>query len=379
MAHTPPSYAFRKEGDALILGVTGDWTVMTVASVDAKLRSEAALAQAPVLDLSGVGHIDTSGAFVLDRALRAGDTQTPLADRLWRADGRFTSLMESVRAASVSDQQMPELDIPHGLYAMLVRLGRGAEAVWRELVGTLAFLGEALTTLGKLIVRPSKMRWTSVVAIAEEAGLDALPIVAFLSLFVGMVVAFIGATTLQDLGASVFVVELVGIAVLREFGIIITAIILAGRTNSAFTAQIGAMKMRQEIDAMQVIGLKPMEVLVVPRLLAMLVMVPVLAFVATAAGVIGGMVAAWATLDISPGFFLNRLVETVPVENLWVGMSKSPVVALIVALVGCRQGLAVGNSVQSLGAATTTSVVQAIFAIIVTDAIFALLYMELGI
>lgn len=379
MAETlAPAYAFRKDGDRTVLAVTGEWTVFTVGEIEADLMKEEALAEAPVLDLSKAGKIDTSGAFVLDRALRRGDPDASLQTRVRGASKDLIAMMEDVREAAVSRSRDDDV-VPHGAFEVLVRLGKGAEGVWREFVSTLAFVGESLTTLAKLMVNPTRMRWTSVVAIAEEAGLDALPIVAFLSMFVGMVVAFIGATALADFGATIFVVELVGISVLREFGIIITAVILAGRTNSAFTAQIGAMKMRQEIDALEVIGLKPMEVLVVPRILAMLIMVPVLAFVATFSGVMGGMVVSWLALDISPGFFLTRLLEGVPLTNLWVGLSKSPVVALIVAIIGCRQGLNVGNSVISLGQSTTTSVVQAIFSIIVMDAIFALFYMELDI
>jgi phospholipid/cholesterol/gamma-HCH transport system permease protein len=166
---------------------------------------------------------------------------------------------------------------------------------------------------------------------------------------------------------------------LREFGVVLTGIVLAGRTNSSFTAQIGTMKMRQEIDAMQTLGLKPMDVLVAPRVLAMLVMTPILTFVATLAGVAGGMAVAWASLDINPAVFLERMRNSVPIDQFWVGMSKSPVFGLIVALIACRQGLQVGGSVQSLGKATTTSVVQGIFAIIVLDALFAIFYMELGI
>jgi len=201
----------------------------------------------------------------------------------------------------------------------------------------------------------------------------------FLTFFVGMVVAFIGATTLGSFGATIFTVELVGFSMLREFGVILTAIILAGRTNSAFTAQIGAMRMRQEVDAMQVLGLDPMEVLVAPRVIAMVVMTPILAFLATVSGLFGGLIVSWLALDIGPTLFLSRLVSTVPIENFWVGMSKAPFFAMVVALIGCRQGLGVGGSVQSLGTSTTNSVVQALFTIIVIDAVFAMFYMQLGI
>jgi len=373
-----PQFRVIDTDDGRTLMVSGDWTIATIADVDGLLRKALADEEGLAIDLSGIGLMDTSGAYVIERAMRGENRDHDIEAKLIPTDHPYAGLLAEVAEASRQPPLQPPPVVPPFLEA-LARLGKGAVSAWRETLGTLAFLGEALTRLVANLFHPRRMRWTSVIAIAEEAGLDAMPIVAFLSFFVGMVVAFIGATALADFGASIFVVELVGISVLREFGIIITAIILAGRTNSAFTAQIGAMKMRQEIDALEVIGLKPMDVLVVPRVMAMLIMVPILALVATISGVLGGIVVAWAALDITPGFFLNRLLEGVPITNLWVGLSKSPVVALIVALIGCRQGLNVGNSVISLGQATTTSVVQAIFAIIVMDALFALFYMELDI
>ena len=244
---------------------------------------------------------------------------------------------------------------------------------------SLSFLGATLIALSTIIWRPAKMRWTALVAVMEEAGLDAVPIIAFLSFFVGMVVAFIGATTLAQFGATIFVVELVGFGVLRELGGVLVAIIIAGRTNSAFTAQIGAMKMRQEIDAMQTLGFDPMHVIVAPRVLAMMVMVPVRTFIGMLTAIAGGMSVGWLILDINPTVFFNRLQDNVPIDQFWIGMSKAPVFGLAIALIGCRQGLEVGGSVQSLGQHTTKSVVQALFAIIVIDAFFALFYQELGI
>jgi phospholipid/cholesterol/gamma-HCH transport system permease protein len=267
----------------------------------------------------------------------------------------------------------------HGVYALLERTGEGFMNLLSETLATLAFLGETLVTCGRLLLQPWKLRWTSIVAVMEEAGLDALPIIAFLSFFVGMVVAFIGATTLSDFDLEIYTVELIGYSELREFGVVLTGIVLAGRTNSSFTAQIGTMKMRQEIDAMTTLGLKPMEVIVAPRVIAMVLMTPVLAFVATLAGISGGIVVGWLSLDINPAVFIERLRNSVPIDQFWVGMSKAPVFGLVCALIACRQGLNVGGSVQSLGRATTTSVVQALFSIIAIDAMFAIFYMELGI
>jgi len=211
----------------------------------------------------------------------------------------------------------------------------------------------------------------------ETAGLNAMPIVALLSFFIGMVVAYLGARILQDFGATVFTVDLVAISVLREFGVVITAVLLAGRTDSAYTAEIGAMRMRQEIDAMRVIGIDPMEALVAPRVIAMLVMTPILTFVAMMAGMFGGLIVCWGALDISPSMFFGRMAEYVPAQHFWVGMSKTIAFAVVLAIIGCKQGLSVGGDVGSLGKRVTTSVVQSIFMVILLDALFALWFLEM--
>jgi phospholipid/cholesterol/gamma-HCH transport system permease protein len=203
--------------------------------------------------------------------------------------------------------------------------------------------------------------------------------VAVTSFFIGAVVGLLGANMLQQFGAQVFVVELVGIAVLREFNIIITAVLLAGRSASSFAAEIGSMKMNQEIDAMQVMGVDPFEALVLPRFMALLFTIPLLTFVATLAGLFGGMLVVWTVVGLGPAFFLQRIVDNVGPTHFWIGMSKAPVMAAVIAGIGCRQGLEVGGDVESLGRRVTASVVHAIFAIIMLDAAFALLYMHVNI
>jgi phospholipid/cholesterol/gamma-HCH transport system permease protein len=198
-----------------------------------------------------------------------------------------------------------------------------------------------------------------------------------LSFFIGAVVAFLGAGILETFGATIFTVELVGFSVMREFGALITAIILAGRSASAFTAQIGSMKMTQEIDAMRVIGLEPMGMLVVPRVLALMAMAPLLTFLAVLAGLGGGMLVSVLQLDISPQLFLSRLQENVGLQYFWAGLVKAPVFAALIAVIGCRKGLEVGSDVISLGRNTTSAVVQSIFMVIVVNAVFAMIYLEL--
>ncbi len=358
-----------------VLSVAGEWTVWTVARIEEQLRN-AKVKYDAILDVQELGRIDTSGAYLIDRALGALEgIDDPIEIR-----GRHPSierLLGKVRKASPAAP--PDPIRQPGIIALLDRAGHGAVNAWEELLGTLSFIGETMATMVRLVINPRRIRWTSVVAVMEEAGLDALPIVAFLSFFIGLVVAFIGANLLAMFNASVFTVELVGIGMLREFGPILTAILLAGRTDSAFTAQIGAMKMRQEIDAMRTIGLDPMEALVAPRLIALLVMTPLLAFAGMISGIAGGLIAAWTAMDISPQMFVSRFQDVVPEQHFWVGIVKTPVFALVVALVGCRQGMLVEGDVVSLGRRTTSAVVQSIFLVIAIDALFAVIYYMLNV
>ena len=375
-AESDIDFTISKVNGNLTITPMGDWTVHVLGGIDKRLRALEPSNEQIYLDLSELNHIDTAGAYLLDRTLRnSGDL--PIQSAISGEHINAFSLLAKVR--ETCDIMRPENDGRAPVQDWLSRIGRGAYQGFMEGIRTLSFVGASFAVCVGIILNPRRFRATATVAVMEEAGLDAMPIVMFLSFFVGMVIAFIGATTLAAFNSLEFTVELVGFAMLREFGVVLTAIILAGRTNSSFTAQIGAMQMRQEVDAMRVLGLDPMEVLVAPRVIAMLIMVPILTFLATVSGLFGGMVVSWLALDLSPTFFLNRLVEMVPIENFWVGMSKAPFFAMVVALIGCRQGLGVEGSVQSLGDATTNSVVQALFSIIVIDAIFAMFFMQLGV
>ena len=379
MRDTELSEFFLEERDgATVLTLTGDWTIRTVGALDEPLRALELPPLPVILDVQQLQLLDTAGAYLIDRTVRESCAQGAIQYEFQGEHAQARDLL-----ALVTSQSEPcDDDEPHRttVVDVLARMGHAAVDFWSEAYETFSFIGQATFTTGKLLLQPHKIRWTSVVAVMEEAGLDALPIISFLSFFVGVVIAFIGATMLQQtLGSTVFTVELVGWAMMREFGVVLTGILLAGRTNSSFTAQIGSMKMRQEVDAMKTLGLDPIETLVVPRVIAMLIMTPFLAFGATMAGLFGGLIISWSMLDISPILFISRIQEIVVINNFWVGMAKTPVFGLIVALIACRQGLDVGGDVQSLGKATTASVVHAIFLIIVTDAIFAMIYMELDI
>ncbi len=376
---TAPEFDLELEAGRPRIVARGDWLVSSIGALDSALREAVQNkhgSDAPILDASALGKLDTAGAFLIDRAARALSSERL---EIRGAERGAEALLKQARTlATQVEHEPPHIEPGHGFVDLLERTGRGAVHVWEEFLESLSFFGETVLGVAGALARPARVRWTALVSIMEESGLDAVPIIAFLSFFVGMVVAFIGATSLSELGATIFVVELVGIGILRELGGVLVAVIVAGRTNSAFTAQIGSMKMRQEIDAMQTLGVDPMHVLVTPRVLAMIIVLPVLTFVGMLAGLAGGVMVSWLALDITPTVFFNRMQDYVPISQFWIGMSKAPVFGLAIALIGCRQGLEVGGSVQSLGEHTTKSVVQALFVIIVIDALFAIFYMELG-
>jgi phospholipid/cholesterol/gamma-HCH transport system permease protein len=356
--------------------LAGDWTANSLGDASTRLAKAWTSHPGAAVDIRKVRRLDTAGAYALIRAIGHDyDLKTVLA----RPEGK--RLLELVGAA-VSVESVT-VRPPRGFHELTVRIGKGVMEVAYEWVDTLAFLGHLLVvvarSIGYLFTAPRRIRWAAIFSLAERAGLDAIPIVAVTSFFLGAVVGLLGANMLRQFGAEVFAVELIGIAVLREFNIIITAVLLAGRSASSFAAELGSMKMNQEIDAMQVMGVDPFEALVLPRFLALLLTIPLLTFVATLAGLLGGMVVVWSVLDLSPSFFLERIIDNVGATHFWVGMSKAPVMAAVIAGIGCRQGLEVGGDVESLGRRVTAAVVHAIFAIIMIDAAFALLFMHLDI
>lgn len=368
----PADFTLSEEDGRATAVLTGDWTARGLFDAGIRLAEALKSAPTPAFDLTGLNRCDTAGAYAILRA--AGDDLKP---ENIKARHGVLRLLELVSAA-IKVQTEPAVR-PGGFKALLERIGRGVFGLFHDAYSTTAFLGHLLTAVGRSLVRPSRIRWAPIVALCERAGLDAMPIVATTTFFIGAVVALLGANMLTDFGAQVYSVELIGISVMREFNILITAILLAGRSASSFAAEIGSMKMNQEIDAMQVMGVDPYEALVLPRFAALLLTIPILTFVATIAGLAGGMLVVWIVLDLSPTFFLQRIVDYVGATHFWIGMSKAPVMAAVIAAIGCRQGMEVGQDVEALGRRVTAAVVHAIFAIILIDAVFALLYMELDI
>ena len=366
----PADFTFDETDGQRTVVLSGDWTARGLFDTAGRLAEALMGTDGVCLDLSKVNRCDTAGAYAI---IRAADGRKSAG--VIKARKETLRLLELVgNAIQVEPEVKPR---PKGFYALLERIGRGMFDLAKDGYGTLVFLGHLLTAIGRCTADPRRIRWAPIISLAERAGLDAIPIVATTTFFIGAVVALLGANMLIDFGAQVYSVELIGVSVLREFNILITAILLAGRSASSFAAEIGSMKMNQEIDAMQVMGVDPYEALVLPRFAALLLTIPLLTFIATLAGLAGGMLVVWVVLDLSPGFFLQRIVENVGATHFWIGMSKAPVMAMVIAAIGCRQGMEVGNDVESLGRRVTAAVVHAIFAIILIDAVFALLYMEL--
>ena len=338
--------------------VTGDWTLAHYA--DLKLLSEkldGRYDDSTRIDLNGLGALDTAGASLLvellgserlGRSAEHPDCTISSADR---------ALLQTVYH-SLTDFCVPikEPEISVGVQ-LLTRIGRAVDAVWQDTLQLLGFVGLILETIARNLFRPKRWRITPMVAHIEQTGLDAAPIVALLTFLVGAVVAF---------------------SFLREFAVLLTAILMAGRTASAFTAQIGSMKANEEIDAIRTLGLDPMELLVVPRVLALLVSLPMLTFLAMLSGIVGGGVVCAVTLDISPAMFLSLLQSDIGVQHFLVGIVKAPIFAFLIAAIGCLEGFKVSGSAESVGAHTTSSVVQSIFVVIVLDAVVALFFMEMS-
>ncbi|AWY42000.1 MlaE family lipid ABC transporter permease subunit [Pseudomonas putida] len=359
--------------------VTGDWTLAHYA--DLKRLSEKLEGHYDAntrIDLNGLGALDTAGASLLVELLgseRLGRSAEHPDCTLSAPD---RALLQTVYR-SLTDFCVPikEPEISVGIQ-LLTRIGRAVDTVWQDTLQLLGFVGLILETIVRGLFRPKCWRVTPMIAHIEQTGLDAAPIVALLTFLVGAVVAFLGATVLANFGATVFTVHLVAFSFLREFAVLLTAILMAGRTASAFTAQIGSMKANEEIDAIRTLGLDPMELLVVPRVLALLVALPMLTFLAMVSGIVGGALVCAVSLDISPAMFLSLLQTNIGVQHFLVGMIKAPVFAFLIAAIGCLEGFKVSGSAESVGAHTTSAVVQSIFVVIVLDAVAALFFMEIS-
>ncbi len=377
MASAPGWLTTDREPGHLLIAAGGIWSIASISALDERLdRLEGGTARAARIDLAKLESLDTAGAWVLHRTVRRLQAEG-LEVELIGVRPAHQSLLERVEAGDVENELERERLNP--FMVLVERIGHASVDAVREGRDLLSFLGETTLTALHSLMRPSRIRLVALFAHLERTGLDALPIIGLLSFLIGVVVTYQGADQLRQFGAEIFTVNLLGVSILREMGILLTAIVIAGRSGSAFTAQIGTMQVNQEIDAMRALGLNPIEILVLPRMFALLIALPLLAVFADLMGLAGGALMSYLVLDISLVQFLERLKNVVPVSNFWIGVIKAPVFGYLIGLVGCREGLMVSGSAESVGRQTTKAVVVSIFLVIVADAVFSIIFSVLRI
>ena len=360
------------------IATSGDWVLAHYAYLEPAVSAlQPQLLSNAIFDLSQLGALDTAGATLLVKLI--GEKNVLELERIAPTlplERRV--LLQTVRSALQNYVTPPAQHQPRIVTELLANIGKSVESFWQNLVALIGFIGLTMEVLFATLLRPAHWRVTSLVANLQQIGLNAVPIIALLTFMVGAVIAFLGSTVLSTFGASIFTVQLVAFSFLREFAVLLAAILMAGRTASAFTAQIGLMKANEEIDAIQTMGLNPVELLVLPRVLALLVALPMMTFIGMICGIMGGIVVCALTLDISPTMFLTIMQNNVGFEHFWVGMIKAPVFAFLIAIIGCLEGFKVSGSAESVGEHTTASVVHSIFVVILLDAVAALFFMEMG-
>ena len=355
------------------LSLRGVWQLPDLAAIERALR---ALALPPRVTLGGADleSIDTSAAWTLADALRAAGI-TPAKVELHDFDPATRRVVERVFLLGDASQALPRRKRLGGL----AQFGKSAVEIGRMCAGHVTFLGETTVALAQLVAKPARLRLKELTVQFEQCGLNAIPVVALVTFLIGIVIAYLLGLQAEKYGANLFVVDGVGIGATREFAPIIVAVIVAGRSGAAFTAQLGAMRLGEEIDAIRTLGLSPQHVLVVPRVLALMAALPLLVFLGDAMSIFGALWIAEPMLDITPATFLARLREALPVRHVLVGLVKAPVFAFFIALIGTRMGMTVGRDTRAVGLATTSTVVQSIVAVILLDAAFAVIFQRLGI
>lgn len=359
------------------LVVRGVWHIGNAVEIDRALsRMKPANDSRVIFDLSAIEGLDSAGAMLLWQCYERLGGQARGNDFEGVSDN-IRSLLTAVGV--VRAEHMPRPRRLNPFFARLLMLGKGTLAVVEDTLCFLSFLGMVTLTLWRSTLQPWRLRYTAITFHMEEVGLKALPIIGLLSFLIGVVISYQAAQQLRQFGADLYVVDLLGISVLREIGVLMTAIIMAGRSGSAFTAQLGTMQVSQEIDALRTLGLDPAELLVLPRVIALTLTLPLLTFYASLMALLGGAVMCWLQLGIGFGPFLRELQAAIGLWTLWVGLIKAPVFAFVIAVVGCYQGFRVSGSAESVGQLTTRSVVHAIFLVILLDAVFSVLFAWLDI
>lgn len=366
------------EGQSLTVTGGGDWTVQNLAYLDPLLGGlEFDNFSHVTMDVAGLTALDTAGAHIIHRLMNELD-RDGIEAVLSGLAVAYRPLLEIV--AEADDQPHEPLhEESHFILAMFERVGRALIDALIEAKSLVNFFGLTIIAFGSAIAKPRRLRPIALINQIEQTGFNAVLIVCLLNFLIGIVIAYQGAVQLRQFGAEIFMIDGLAFGIPREIAVLITAIVVAGRSGSAFTAQIGTMQVNQEVDALKVVGLDPIEVLVLPRINALLITLPMLVFLADVAGLMGGGLMAVLALDLTVGQFMNRLEDVISLQHFLVGLVKAPVFAYIIAIVGCFEGLRVTGSAESVGKMTTKSVVESIVLVILADALFSILFSALGI
>jgi phospholipid/cholesterol/gamma-HCH transport system permease protein len=355
------------DGDRWVLA--GELDIRTLADAERSLKQWLQQQKSRVLDLADLSGLDTPGALLLCELRGNGVDLTGV-----RAEHK--ALLDLVCGLAL--KPLPKAKFVPRWRQLIIKLGQGADEAWHDVHDVIAFVGRAASVIGHALMHPRYLRPASISRHIEETGIHALPIVGLMAVMISVVIGYQGVAQLRPYGAEDFTINLVAVSVLREMGVLITAIMVAGRSGSAFTAEIGVMKAREEIDALEVMGIEPMQVLVVPRLIGLIIALPLLAFFADIMGLLGGAMVSQSLLGISPPQYLERVHQAVDGSDAFVGLVKAPIFAFFIAVIGCMHGLRVRGSAESVGRETTRAVVKGIFLVIVLDALFSILFETLG-
>lgn len=368
---------FEVQSDSKLL-IKGDWTLQNISELLAAKRKLLSKNKESDLepDFEQLESMDTNGAYVLLQIVGKDKLDNVLENEGSQLPSQYQKLLETVNDA-YDPEALDKSKERKPWYQFLQSLGKSSIEFWDGMLMWINFFGMAVASISYLALQPHRWRVTSVFANIDSTGIRAVPIVSLLNFMVGAVVAFLGATVLENFGAQNYTIQLVAFSFLREFGVLLTAILIAGRTASAYAAQIGSMKINEEIDALKSSGVNPIEMLVLPRICGLLVSLPILTIISMIAGLAGGLAVCTFMLGISPTMFLEG-VHDVPLKHFIVGLAKAPIFAIMIAITGCVEGFKVGGSAQSVGEHTTSSVVQSIFIVITIDAIAAIFCMEMG-
>jgi phospholipid/cholesterol/gamma-HCH transport system permease protein len=369
-----PSVTRQVGADGLLLSLHGDWTIAfgetLEASADSLARPEGAGARRAVLDLTEINHMDTAGAWAIDRA-RVDLADAGIAARYRGARPEIALLLKE---AGYTPVEPPKATHPPTAVSLLTSIGESVYTAGHDLAEGVSFFGEMVAMTVRLLPYPLRWRWTSMTYHLENYSLRSVPIIVLINFLVGAIVMQQGIFQLAMFGASPYAVNLVAVLGLRELGVLMTAIMIAGRTGSAITAEIGSMSMREEIDALRVMALDPLEVLIMPRLVALVIALPVLTFLADLAQLTGGMLVSWAYAGITPTVFITRVHNAILTETFAVGLIKAPFMAATIGIIAGVEGMDVRGSAESLGRNVTASVVKSIFMVIVLDGLFAMFF-----